>query len=417
VADKKRIKVRDKRGSQAKPRSSGGRVVGDLLRAARDELIPLEDPLDAELWVSGLVSAWRSTDEKDPAAMDALGRKLVRAAERKPSGESLALLIGLRRFAPAEVAREADRVAGRMQDAGMAGPAWGEAFGNAGLVESWQAVDDYGDQESLILVFQHEGRASHTFSVLLDHNFGGMARDVLIAPSDTLLQAYQKETGLTVAPIDGGHAATKLALGLELEATYEDGPSTPELRSARALLLNRLEGLPEPADIAPTEISAQERDGLVNDFIASDEGRDIEPVVAKDVVPALIDFKYEHSDGDPLRWSPIAVELVMADWLPRKIILESPASKAPDVIRSWVRYAGRRKGLGDDLVDETASAVERWEKNLIDAMDDPTKFGPGKAITKAMLDEGVDITDGDSVQRWLDEFNTLPPGARRSILR
>ncbi len=42
-----------------------------------------------------------------------------------------------------------------------------------------------------------------------------------------------------------------------------------------------------------------------------------------------------YATGDPWRWSPVTVEMLLADWFPRKVIAE-PAylAKLPDLVRS-----------------------------------------------------------------------------------
>jgi len=58
----------------------------------------------------------------------------------------------------------------------------------------------------------------------------------------------------------------------------------------------------------------------------------------------FVDFAADYGAGDPLRWSPIAVEIVLTDWFPRKVVAEDvTASAVPDALRRFTRYAGRRK--------------------------------------------------------------------------
>ena len=48
--------------------------------------------------------------------------------------------------------------------------------------------------------------------------------------------------------------------------------------------------------------------------------------------------------GDPYRWSPVNVELLLADWIPRKIVAEpSFLAKAPNLLRAFIRYCHDRR--------------------------------------------------------------------------
>jgi hypothetical protein len=64
-----------------------------------------------------------------------------------------------------------------------------------------------------------------------------------------------------------------------------------------------------------------ERDRLVDDFVASPFGRRC--TLRADRVRSLAEHFVWHGcdygSGDPLRWSPIVIELVLANWFPRKI--------------------------------------------------------------------------------------------------
>lgn len=50
-------------------------------------------------------------------------------------------------------------------------------------------------------------------------------------------------------------------------------------------------------------------------------------------------------------------------------------------------------------------------------MTDGSSFGPAKAITIAMLADGVDLLDEDAVQSWIEAFNARPFEERDEFLR
>lgn len=68
----------------------------------------------------------------------------------------------------------------------------------------------------------------------------------------------------------------------------------------------------------------------------------------------LVDFKGDYRDGDPLRWSPILVEIALADWFPRKLNLDDDEIDAlAGILRRWIRFAGEKSGLSEEAVLET----------------------------------------------------------------
>src|SRR5205807_7331002 len=55
-----------------------------------------------------------------------------------------------------------------------------------------------------------------------------------------------------------------------------------------------------------------------------------------DLLEQVLWFATGYGPGDPLRWSPVAVELLLADWIPRKIVADvAYLSKAPGVLRAF----------------------------------------------------------------------------------
>ena len=140
-------------------------------------------------------------------------------------------------------------------------------------------------------------------------------------------------------------------------------------------------------------MSEPERDALVDDFLSSPEtpglGLDGEDSPARVVAEAIVAYRCDYADGDPLRWSTIVAELFMLDWVPRKTNLPDEALELlPDAVRAWVRYAGRRKGLAHRHVEETLAAVDRFEKEFTEAIHDPSRFGPAKQLVSAISPTG-----------------------------
>lgn len=127
---------------------------------------------------------------------------------------------------------------------------------------------------------------------------------------------------------------------------------------------------------------------------------------ATDLARWFVDYACDYGAGDPLRWSPLAVELLLADWLPRKAILDQAEVEAlPEVLRRFVRHAGRHKGLVDDLVAETLEAVDRFAPDFAAGMADEEAAGPAKQLCLEMRAAGVDLTDEAAVDAFIAERN------------
>ena len=60
-----------------------------------------------------------------------------------------------------------------------------------------------------------------------------------------------------------------------------------------------------------------------------------------------------YSTGHPYRWSTVRVEMLLTDWVPRKIVADAPyLAKLPDLLRAYIRYCHEREGIRADLTEE-----------------------------------------------------------------
>lgn len=210
----------------------------------------------------------------------------------------------------------------------------------------------------------------------------------------------------------GGHGMYRL---------YLDPPVYEEVPGVMALLESRAVALPPPREPEePKEVTDEERRSLVELFLASPQAtsiRDRWDMVADVVASRLVDYRVDAGDGGALRWSPIVVELCLLDWFPRKVTLDGDEIDAVvDILRCWVRFAAERTGLADEHLAETLSAIDQFEGDFRRSMKDPATFGPAKAIVSQMLRAGIDVTDENAVQAWIQAFNERPFDERDDIL-
>ena len=104
---------------------------------------------------------------------------------------------------------------------------------------------------------------------------------------------------------------------------YLDPPVGEDVDELMPLLRSRLRVLPTPRPIEQRDVPDEEREELVAAFAPSPEAGELEPAgdgPSTDMARWFVDFACDYGAGDPLRWSPIAVEILLGDWLPRKAI-------------------------------------------------------------------------------------------------
>ena len=84
------------------------------------------------------------------------------------------------------------------------------------------------------------------------------------------------------------------------------------------------------------------------------------------------------------------MEILLADWIPRKIVA-SPEhlSKAPALLRAFIRFCHAKREIRAALTDETLAAVDEWEPEYQRLIRSPRPQGPMAllAATGALGDE------------------------------
>lgn len=272
----------------------------------------------------------------------------------------------------------------------------------------------FDDGLSVMVEFSAPGVGAHTLGIYIDHNLGGLVKDVFLAGPLTEVRGQfarraPNHVDLAIRDLDLAEARARVEAALYmLDHTY-DPPVSEDVRPMRALIDARMRILPDGFELPDDyeEVTPQEREALLEDFLASQQGqrwRGDED--AEDVAQLAIDFGAGYNHGGPLRWSPVVVEIFMTSWLARKVTREPDFfERVPDVLRDWVRYAGRRQGVPAAPLHEAVAAVKQFGREMLDAVGDPEAWGPAKTFAIAALEDGVDLTDRDEVERFLQRYN------------
>ena len=418
------------KGSRGGAKRGGSRSAADrlqdplgvdgLVRAAlsgAQELLAINDPLEAEDWASSVLGAFYQL----PVPFDvrerlerSLGPALVQGAERKRNATGLAVLCALAGVTGDELgAREA---AARMAARGVPRPRWADVIGTPEYVGGYSVSDPFGDQIAYYLIFRYAGRRPHMVMALYDENLGGIIKDAFVAEMQedvdprTVLGA---EPDVSVQDADPAEAATRIGRAIATGDLFTDNDWGPDFKETRALLLARMRLLPavELPEL-PEPLDDDAREALTKEFLASAFAPPRKETLG--IVDHCLIARCDFAGGDPLRWSPTVVELFMLDYLPRRISL-SPAETAalPEALTAWVRFALTKRGLDERFIVETEESVQDFAEEFQEAMNDDGRFGPAKAIMRALRADGVDVTDQQAVDAWLADFNQRPEEERQ----
>jgi hypothetical protein len=402
----------------------GPKLAELVLHAARD-LDKVDTAFDAELLLSTLLgSVYAGSLPDRGVALESFGRTLREYLSTTDTGTA--------RVAEAVLGALTVPVAGQpagtsAEEEPTGGPAWLGALGAVRVTGGYAYGDRYGDQTSYLVTFEYRadplGGPDHALVILVDHNLG-MVRDlVIVAGAEIMLNQLREsvttdEAAMTwLAEVEP--ATVRAASSGYLRATDNAVhlPESESLTSNRALAQARLSliaDLPLPADKPSAATAPPDKDGLIGEFLESPEARlsglasstgDRRETVTY-CLGLIIDFA-DTRGGDPLRWSPRAVEVFLLDWVHGRAVLDGQDTNTlPDALGAWVLWAGRRLGLPDVALQATFDEVAATRPEFARVCATGERQSPAVRATVRLIAEGVDLADEQAVDAWLRTYQS-----------
>ena len=410
-------------GGPAEP-TAGASLPELVLGAARD-LARLDTAFDAELLLSALLGGvYAGTVPDRGQALAAFTRELdehLTAAGTGPARLARAVLTAL-----TGGDAEATEPGGE--------PAWLAQLGAVQATGGWAYGDRYGDQTSYVITYGYRdgtsGGPEHAVVVLVDHNLG-MVEDLVVAtPAGPVLESLRNSvvsdpdamTWLAeVEPATVRAAATGYLRATDNSPQLPDSPGLTENRVLVAARLATLPLLERPvpdatqavgwpgADGSVTGSAPDERAALVAQFLESPEAR-LSGLARADGARGeavayglnlIADFAQTRG-GDPLRWSPRAVEVFLMDWVHGRAVLDdNDARSLPDALGAWVLWSGRLLGLPDVAVQATFDEVGAARDEFVRLCATGERQSPAVRAMRRLLADAVDLTDDAAVDAWL----------------
>jgi hypothetical protein len=379
----------------------------------------VDDALTAEELASLLVASWAGGDPRAASDPTELAVTSISTLERMGA---LRALVAIRSVTESDLRHLVDMTVQRLVlNRGAVVPNWADLLSRVELVEALHVTETLRDQDLWALRFRYsddDPASNHVLTVSIDRNRSGIVRDITLGhpeTADMLFAAWRSapdgDEHIKAALADPGEAAIALATALARTDVTGGTEVTQKAIGLLPLLRSRLRALP-PVAVPQRELVWQQLDDADEVTLAAQFATEIAELPPAEPLPEGVDRQklarsFLESTGladEMLRWSPIRVEMVLLDWLPRRVIL-TPAEIAatPDVLRAFVRWALARQGIPADAIETTVAAVGRWEGDFAAAMADESRFGSGKLRLLQMRREGVDIEDPDAVGRWIDE--------------
>lgn len=355
-------------------------LIADVRRALRSG-----EPLDVLALVSGVLAA---VDERRRRPSDrvtaGLGRSapgpagrpdgvslgtLVRSFAEVDGPETTALLAVIAQMSDDELVRERARRelavrAGRLQRL----PEWVRRLGDSAALVGVEMVHVLGDGDNVIVGVRVPPRHDLSVVVYIDHNLGTAIKEAFVVPEyiESLTRRMVDtvdDPDMTWRALRVADAGARISEALEQWAITYPPPETDTWPACRPLVEWVLRLVPDGGQgYERPEWTAAERAELTRRFLASPFGTRHRTAERRSLVDSILWFGTDYGPGDPLRWSPPAVEILLLDWVPGKILAPADElAQVPDVLRDVIRFSHAERGIRPALTDETLDAVDGWE--------------------------------------------------------
>ena len=255
-------------------------------------------------------------------------------------------------------------------------PDWLPRLGEVEVRRAVSMAHVLGDGENVMLGVRLAGGEELTVLTYVDHNLGTVVKDAFAMeePVDDVVALMVREAAedpdMSVRELDLADARAMVSEAVAAGSMLFPPLETDSWPAARPLLEWLLRTLPEGGSgFARAEWARDELEELAEQFFASDHGRALDRPDLRDLFESLLWFCTDYSTGDPLRWSPTSVEILLLNWLPRKV-MAPPENLAlvPQLVRALVRYAHEVLGVRPVLTEETLAAVDRFEPEYLESV-------------------------------------------------
>lgn len=269
-------------------------------------------------------------------------------------------------------------------------PQWLLSLDDARPTTAAQMFHVLGDGDNVMIGVRMPDKSEVTVAVYIDHNLGTVVKDSFVLPApieETTEQFRDVADGpdTTVAELPLANARARIEPAVERGALMFPPLETGTWPGCRALVEWVLRMLPaDGTGYVRPEWDEAALEELTERFFASPHGRALDDEDRRSLLESLLWFGTDYGPGDPLRWSPTAVEILLLDWLPRKIVAEAEyLAQAPELLRGFVRFCHAERGIRPELTAETERAIDEYEPDYQQIIRSPRPQGP-EALIAAM---------------------------------
>ena len=394
---------------RGRPPQSRGGVDGqpDLL-ADITAMLATGEPLDLLLHVSSMMAALdpRRRDPFLAGASDAghvTLEELTATFTDVDEPETSALLACIGQLAADDLVRARARRA--LTTRGHTLPGWLASLRGTTVRRAFEMTEPLGDGDDILVGIRLASGREFSLLIYVDHNMGTVVKDGFAVPltvADLVAELREKsaDPDIRFAELDLAEARARLDAAVGAGARTFPPFETETWPACRPLAEWAARLMPAGGTgYQRPEWSDPDTQALADAFFASGFGAGLTDGDYRGLLDDLIWFGADYGPGDPLRWSPVAVEILLMDWIPRKLAADiAYLARAPRLLRAFVRYCHRERGIRAGLTAETLAAVDRYEPEYQRIIRAPRLQGPAAVI--AAVGGPLDPETAQDMMMW-----------------
>ncbi len=343
----------------------------DLMKSVRRAL-PTGEPLGLLALASGVIATLDSRrvspldrlqgETASSVTLEALVESFI--GVRRP--ETTALLACVALMAPDEALR--DRARREVTSRPDRLPTWLARAQECRVSAALEMVHVLGDGDNLVFELIFAGGARMCLLVYVDHNLGTVVKDAF-AVSEPLkglrsfYESHAESAETQWRDLDPGEGRAKVTQAMALGDITYPPLETDTWPACQPLAEWVMRLLPEGGrGYERPEWDEDALEALLERFESSPFAIPTTAAPLRQLTEPLVHFAVDSGPGDPMRWSPVAVEILLESWLPRKFL--APVEfmvEIPTVLRAFVAFCHEERLIPAHLRTQTQAAIDRSE--------------------------------------------------------
>ncbi|MDF2471012.1 MAG: hypothetical protein K0Q61_3384, partial [Rhodococcus erythropolis] len=409
-------------------RPHGGAPAQPDLMGAVHAAMADPDPLHLLSYVSTLLAALDPRGKGNPfaaPATDAPSREELAAMFIDIAApETSALLAVIAALADDEILRA--RIRRELAARDHTTPDWLSRLDQTSAYRAVRMTHILGDGDNIMVGARVAGGYEATCVVYVDHNMGQLVKDAFVIPESIghIVGQYQSlddDPDTTWEELSLANARGWIEPAIDMAARTFPPLETESWPACRPLVEWITGTLPTGGSgYQRPQWNTEKLDLLADQFFGSLPGRAFDDADHRGLLDSIFWYATDYGPGDPLRWSDVRIEILLADWLPRKVIAGTEyLALAPALLRAFVRFAHDGSGVRADLTDQTLNAIDAWTPEYLRAIGAPRQSFGALGFDPHELDESIEpnwfeemkldgLAEGVGGHEQLDALDTAP---------